>query len=59
MIEQELKEAYTAWHALPDGLTDEEAGPVYTRWLDAYAAAYKSMPVERLQEVLRRIRIEM
>lgn len=54
----ELKEAYTAWLKLPEGLTDEEAGPVYTRWLDAYEAAYDAMPVWQMQVILRECRVE-
>lgn len=34
---QELARAYTAWQALPDGLTDEEARAEYSAWIDAYS----------------------
>lgn len=53
-----LKEAYTAWLELPEGITGEGAGPVYTRWLDAYEAAYDAMPARQLQVILRECRVE-
>lgn len=55
----ELKAAYRDWLKLPEGMTDEEAGPVYTRWCDAYQAAYNALPVWQLQVILRECRVDL
>lgn len=56
---EELKQAYTAWLELPSGLTDEEAGPVYTRWLDAYDAAYQALSGAELRAILQECKDEL
>lgn len=55
----ELKAAYKDWLLLPEGLTDEEAGPTYARWCDAYQAAYNELPVWQVQVILRECRVDL